>query len=467
MMRSSALQYSTSEYASHYRKSLLSVWLIILNGISLILLLFFYEQIMDLSLYYVSNMGSVYVIVSLAMLCFTVRKGVWSGSFVYLLVFSLFHFGMTFVYGINLPISDYDSYYMNQWFYSSFTKEAIYASTLSVNAYTTGCMILNLKKYSRDTGITYKKSKFPLSGAIITIICLMSWFVLVISKGGVSILFGSYENFLFQTNSLPLPYIYYGIGIGIGFLLSGGKSKIQYLALFMLAVWSVFAMILGLRNELLVPVVTGLVVMAKYKIPFSFKTVLILGICLLSILSIVRDLRKTGLNDSGNITINANPLSSLVEMGGSLRPVSEVILWHETGDSFIYGASYWAPIDRTIQLILPDLRASRLDSQNDYRLMNVLIQKRTGPVGFSPVAESYYNFGIFGVCIIMLLTGLLVSFMDTWRVTYFNQACFAVIFVALIGEVRQDFTPVPFQIVFGLCLVIFVSVLDNKFFHVK
>ena len=66
------------------------------------------------------------------------------------------------------------------------------------------------------------------------------------------------------------------------------------------------------------------------------------------------------------------------EAGGS-----EVVLFQ--GDPLLWGASYWGPIDRNLTYIVPGW--TRLPAEDDPRLLNVVIQDRVGPVGFSPIAE--------------------------------------------------------------------------------
>ena len=91
------------------------------------------------------------------------------------------------------------------------------------------------------------------------------------------------------------------------------------------------------------------------------------------------------------MVLDLHMFDAFAEMGGSLHPVEKVVRWRAEGDPLEMGASYWAPIERGAARVLPGLQTSV--AEDDMRIMNVLVTDRVGPIGFSPVAEAYRNFG--------------------------------------------------------------------------
>jgi hypothetical protein len=137
-------------------------------------------------------------------------------------------------------------------------------------------------------------------------------------------------------------------------------------------------------------------------------------------------------------------------MGSSIRPVVEVVSWVKSGEEHIYGQSYWAPIDRLMVYFVPNW--TRPPVQDDDRLLNVLIQQRAGPIGFSPIAEAYWNFGKYGVAFIMFLTGVLLAWIDAWSPTQTNRLIAGFILFPLLIQVRNAFVFVPVNIIIGLLI---------------
>jgi len=89
--------------------------------------------------------------------------------------------------------------------------------------------------------------------------------------------------------------------------------------------------------------------------------------------------------------------------------------------------------------------------------MNVLVQERVGPIGFSPIAEAYRNFGMFGIVFVLLGIGLLVGWMDRWPSNDFRNAILGVILLELLINVRNAFTATPSHLIIGLGIVMVVG----------
>jgi hypothetical protein len=146
------------------------------------------------------------------------------------------------------------------------------------------------------------------------------------------------------------------------------------------------------------------------------------------------------------------------ELGQSLRPTYETIRWIDDGDQFLEGASFWSPIERGFLRLFPIQEREVVDED---RQMTVLVFQRVGPIGFSPVAEAYYNFGVVGVPAVMAIIGLIVSALGMAGATPVGRAAMLTTLVPLLIFVRNSFTQVPGQIVIGLSLVAAVWLLTS------
>jgi len=408
-----------------------------------------------------ANLSSAIMAMGIIMVVYASSRGIWSASSIYVIVFSLFHFGLTLVYGLGLPIDIALEKHMNRWFYTPYLAQAIVLSSLGLLFYSMGVYIALLRQQQEQQNDEKISTGAVLlfAGLLATIISVFTWFYVVTSYGGTALLFSSYATFLGATEGGFLPYVYFGMGLGIALLGAAPPSRGRIAGFAVFAAWSLIALPLGLRGEVLIPALTACVLVSKRRPIISTGKALALGLALLVLINAMQQVRKIGVQGLSEADIQYNPLGALAEMGSSLRPVAVVVSWRDNGEDYIYGASYWAPVERALQLIVPF--GVRLDASDDERLLNVLMARRAGPYGLSPIAEAYRNFGAIGVCFIMLLTGFLIGAMDTWPATHVRQIMLGIIMVTLLLQVRNAFTPVPAQLVMGF-LVLGAIVLLNK-----
>ncbi|MBI4748165.1 MAG: O-antigen polysaccharide polymerase Wzy [Acidobacteria bacterium] len=384
-----------------------------------------------------------------------IKGGVSSASFVFLVVFSVFHFGALVIFGLGIPFSDAQNHTLQQWFFTSDTQLGAYLSLLGLLGATLGAF-LGQMKFGRQ-----QRQAFPLLestdrfagllGVAILMTCLVAWFGSVWAAGGSSIFTGSYESFLLATSETNLSWLYFGIGFGLVWLASTTNKHLKWVGLGAFAAWALIALPLGLRGEVLFPGVTYWVLARRSSSQKSVWKVAVLGLCLLCGISALRVIREVGVEQVNQTVLTASPTEALVELGSSLRPVSAVVTWTENGDEFLNGASYWAPFDRALVWVVPGW--GRVNAEDDDRLLNVQVMKRVGPIGFSPVAEAYYNFGPLGVVIAMMVTGWLIGWISGFSDSPLNRALLGVTFLPVLIQIRNSFVAVPFQLIAGLVTV--------------
>jgi hypothetical protein len=432
-----------------------SASLLILISLLVLVLLPSVDGWFGLSLVVLSRFTSISVGIVLAAVVYVSSRGWWSVSTIYLSVFTLFHFGIPFVLSLSPTALGAFPAGIEKWFYSPATEEAILVSCLGFTACGLGVGVAlrsTARQYSHARRETNINTSLPVMGFVLLVISLSGWFWLVISSGGVALLFSSYEIFLKVTEGTALPFVYYGIGLGLTSLATVPSTRLSRVGFGLFAGWALLAFVLGLRGEVLFPASAAAAVWAKRSVPLSGKKIPVLVCGLLMAIAVVKEVRQVGVHGLEVSALMVNPrdavVDALVEMGSSLRPVSVVVSWQGTTDDRLYGASYWAPVSRALFWIIPGW--SRLEAEDDERILNVVVERRVGPIGFSPVAEAYHNFGRIGVIGVLFLIGFVLGRMDLWPATQFHQALLGVIALPLLIEIRNTFTPVPGQIVVGL-----------------
>lgn len=386
-------------------------------------------------------------------------RGIWSVASVYLFIFGVFHFGVAPVIGFGLPYTFALEGVLARWLYLPATREALVLALVGFSAVTAGAAASAFRQTeapARANNDPHTSRALLIAGFGITALCIAAWFFLVIQAGGIGLLSGSYLSFLAVTSGLPLPYVYHGLGLGMTMLAAAQPGIWRRIGIGLFVVWCLFALPLGLRGEVLFPTAAALVIQARQRIPLSGRSLAMLVIAALFMIATVREVRQAGLQGFEWSEIRVSPFDALVEMGASLRPVVEVIRWHESGDDYLYGASYWAPLERAFYRLIPDLAVQRIDAEYDERLSNILVQYRVGFIGFSPVAEAYRNGGTTAVVLVMFLTGMILGWLDRLPLTPESQVLIGVVLVPLLIQVRNSFAAVPFQILSGALVALAV-----------
>jgi hypothetical protein len=383
--------------------------------------------------------------------------GVWSATSVYAAVFWCFHFGLVVMLALGYLTPADLSPWDETWALSPFVSEAAGLALAGVLAFASGaCLIFALRTRtwpiaSTEVG-TGSVHDHGFAGSLLVFGAVATWVGMVVASGGPGALFLPYEEYLQRTADFGSIFatVWPVLGCGIVMSVTGRKAWYRTAALFAFGCFAVIGLPLGLRSEVMFPAVGMLVALARRgKTLTPAKAIAAVAVVFL-IVPIVRDVRESGLRALSPATLNLPGLDALAEMGGSLHPVEKVVRWHAEGEPFQLGASYWAPFERGAARVLPGVRASTAD--DDLRLMNVLVLDRIGPIGFSPVAEAYHNFGPIGVVVVIGLFGLIIGAIDTAADPRTAVLLVATVYVPLLINVRNSFVSVPAQCALGFVL---------------
>jgi hypothetical protein len=383
--------------------------------------------------------------------------GVWSATGVYMAVFWCFHFGLVVVMATGYLAPGDLSPWEEEWALSPYVSEAAGLALAGAFAFASGaCLMFSIRSKSwptvRPGEWRAAVHEHGFAGSLLVCGAIATWAGIVVASGGPAGFFASYEEYLQNTAEFAnvIGVIWPVMGCGLVMSVTGRKAWYRTTAVIVFGCFALLALPLGLRSEVMFPAVAVLIALARGGKSLTPAKAIGTGLAILLIIPIVREVRESGLRGLASAALSVPGLNALIEMGGSLHPVEKVVRWHAEGEPYLQGASYWAPLERGAARLLPGVQAE--SANDDLRLMNVLVLDRIGPIGFSPVAEAYRNFGPLGVVAVIFLLGVIVGAIDTVADSRTAILLIAAVYVPLLINVRNSFVSVPAQCALGLTL---------------
>ncbi len=408
---------------------------------------------------------SVAVVAGCVLLCVRAQpRGVWACSSVYLITLSVFHLGVAALFATDTSFDRIRGQYDFRWLAVYPMSRLFAVATLGVVSAAVGVAAMTLLRAVRVAGdrpvpvagdlpATASPDRPDLrapAGLVVLAVSVVGLVAIVLAAGGIGLLFGSYAAVGQTALRGPLvPYVLLGVGLGLALAVIGGPSRWRTAALVVFALFAAVALPLGLRGEVMFPAVAAAAVAARRRIVVRGVVVLLGAVMLLALIGGLREIRESGLAATRLSAITFSPVDGIAELGASIRPIGSVLEWRdEFGERPPAGSTFYGQLDR---LVSGRLLGHPQPSQfSDERLFNVLMLDREGPIGGSPIAEAYYNFGARGVVGFLLLTGLVMAWMDHGRSVRRTDTACLVLLVPLITEVRNAFAAVPVQVMLGL-----------------
>lgn len=392
----------------------------------------------------------------------TLPKGMWSICFIFLAVVGVFHIGLVLANSVE-GISDQDILYqISRWFYTPETDNAIHVVNLAMIGFSLSAILFSKEAPQTSDllsdSLTYRKRLFNIGGLLLGAFIVL-FFAVIIATGAIN----SYGAYLEVMATNPLyavifSYLYFFIGIAFVFVCVAYAPGFGYLYFALFAIWALFAFKIGLRGEVMFPSAVAACMLGRKGAPLSGWILAILVLLFLIVTGIVKNARVSG---DYSQDLGLNPLNAVAEMGSSLRAVQETVKWRKN-DNFelLAGGSYWAPVERQLALFIPQL--DRVDVEQDGRLLNIVVQKKAGPIGFSAVAEAYINFGEKGVILVFFVIGWLMAKLDSSASTIRNDILIGVALLPIFVTIRNSFIHVPVQLILGLSLATLLMYLGYK-----
>ena len=399
------------------------------------------------------NVLSGLVIVLLgAVLLKTLPRGGWSICFIFFTAFAVFHMGLILADLVGGITDPQILYVISFWYDRPETENAVHLVNLALIGFSLAAILFSSPSQMTTTSTPINPSQltriYHLAGLFL--VAMVGLFFVIGLGTGV---LGSYGAYLATLQAVPIlgtvfAYLYLFIGIGLVLLSVTYRRGFPPWYFVAFALWALIAFKLGLRGEVMFPATSALCMLGRRGAPVKATTMVAGIFVFLIVTGIVKNARISG--DYSQID-SINPMNAVAEMGSSLRAVQEVVRWRKEEERLLMGGSYWVPIERQLALVIPGLE--RIPANEDPRMLNLVVQERAGPIGFSPVAEAYLNFGELGVPIVLFLFGALLASFDNRQAEIRQDLRIGVILVPLFVMIRNSFTPVPVQILIGLIMV--------------
>ena len=378
------------------------------------------------------------------------RPGVLRPSTVYLGVFGLFHGGLLVAIAARGPelLADHEVL----WAFDPHVVVAVRLVLLGMVCFTLGALSVGREAVPQSNTTTrLAPPGMGAWGLALEIAGALIFFSKVATAGGWGLVSGGYASYI-ETNSTSGLVGYATLGIGMGAVLAvlgGGRERTAAWVVFVL--YAVVAFPLGVRGSVLFPFALLMVAEARCGRRLRPLPAAAGAWTVLTAIGIIRQGRVDGYSWPGLGQILAAPLDAIAEMGSTLRPVAVVTDWHSGGDPYREG----------ITLVVGPLRVlERLTGWNggqpahDDRFFNVEIADRVGPIGGSPIAEGYHNFGTVGVILLMAAIGLFVGWIDRRPTPLADLRL--ILLLPLLIQVRNSFAPVPAWLLVAVALIALV-----------
>lgn len=227
---------------------------------------------------------------------------------------------------------------------------------------------------------------------------------------------------------------------------------------------TVLILFLGERSYVMFPLLTGAVIWHKLgrKIPKVVATVgIAVAVFIIPVISMLRSLGPYAELESRHLweaVEHGNVKSAVMEVGGVLTLVGNVIRWVPEEEPYRFGETYVkAMLEIVPNVGLSHSRSTRAEAKK--MLGGMTIDPRSlrpadwyifkinrwmfahgGGSGFSIIAEAYMNFGLAGVVFVFVMLGILLMKLDLKDLRYDYIALFcAIVFIwPLLKTVRND-----------------------------
>lgn len=367
-------------------------------------------------------------------------RGAVSATSVYLIVFSSFHGGLIVATAL-IGSAAYVGLDDNSWISVDNLKSSVEIVALTMVAFGLGAQCApRISVDQSPANADLIRERLAIAGKILIPIGLILTGRTVL-VGGLGILASGYNDFFAASAGRQFAY---GIGFvmtGCGLLICSGGANRRF-GWIIFGILALIALPIGLRGPLLFPAAAFVVVEARRR-RISWVTVLPAIIGLLTLTSVLRQTRTEGIRALFDLKgVGFAPIQGLAEMGYTIRPVYIVRDWMAAGLPPWHGISLIAPILRTFERFTGSLPAN---PDLDFRLFNVEIFNRAGPIGGSPVAEGLRNGGIPFAIGLLFVLGLVIGTLDKLPSSPAGSAGVVLYLAPLLAQTRNGFASVPAQ----------------------
>jgi oligosaccharide repeat unit polymerase len=388
------------------------------------------------------------------------RGGLYRPCTAYLMLFGLFHGGL--ILSVALRVTPTVSDDPAAWLLWPHAVVAVKLSILGMAAFALGAELMGgrPKEITRPRKLDEPalRQAFVLVGLTLELLGVAVFMATVFAAGGLSLVVGGYDAFLEVAGANPrIGYAITSIGVGAVLAVVGG-GRARKSAWIIYLVYAAIAFPIGLRGEVLFGLLALLVVEARLGRRLRALWTAIGGGVILVLIAFVRQTRTLS---TGAAVSSSSPqamiLEAIAEMGYSLRPTVVVVGWHSLNEPYMDGATFMAVPIRFIERMF-----GHGFPEYDPRLFNVEIAHRVGPIGGSPIAEAYHNFGTTGVVCFMLALGAVIGVLERQTLDAVGAAAVGVVLIPLLTQIRNSFASVLVDIGLGVITLLACRLYASK-----
>lgn len=401
--------------------------------------------------------------IGIGVLLVLATRSQWSAAFLSFIPLALFHVGLYVQPAIS---GSYPSFVLetgSYWFVRADHGLLTSLIAIGLSAFALGLVTSKPiigRDYFRplweDSEYRLERVVFAAWGSYVLVASVSLWFLGGLLAGGPQFFLMSYRGFLDATEGGLVGLTYIGIGIGLVLAVQDTHTVRSKISLGFFLAFSIAGYPLGLRGEVLMPLVAAVVVyMSLRENRPRWLLVLGSGLVLVSIPA-VKEIRRLGVgNGVSGAEVAFRPLEGIEEMGASARVLNTSISWHSHGDEpFLLGRTYYTYASRLINTLTG---GSNVPASSDFGLMNVEISSRVGNIGGSLIAEAHHNFGVVGVMVIPWIFGLIIGAVASKANTPKGMATLGIVVVILMMHVRNTFGPLTLWAAVGAATIMLAS----------
>lgn len=276
----------------------------------------------------------------------------------------------------------------------------------------------------------------------------------IISNG---LFMGLYKDILNVTSQIPLlQHSVILTSLSIALLLSAGTKKGIRVGLIIFAIDMVLHFSIGNRGEVLYAAV---ICFALYSLRFKtigWKQVLFSGLALIIIIPLVRIVRNGEFNIY-NFNLLGSFLDVLAEEGFQISPFTYIVQYVNNGHSHVWGMTY---VNDFVDFIMRRFGSASL-WMNTQQYVIKSIMPYDG-MGFSMIAETYYNFTIIGSCIWYAILARFMTRLElrisSDQLSVNKKMFLSMLMVELINLSRNDASTLPVYLAYMIILLLVFNI---------
>lgn len=367
----------------------------------------------------------------------------------------LVHNGFVIANFIDRSYSTFQSYLSMLFLCNPYYPKAIVIANIVIWFFVFSAEISTGKLYEYNKSLDYqiKTDEGNKWADIVGVLLLLYGTVylgyLIFSNG---LWLAGYVSSLSITENLPIySHIVVITSLSIAIIMAVGTRKGVRIGLILFAINSILHFSIGNRGEVMYAAV---ICFALYSIRYKnikLKHVIVAGIVAVILIPLVRISREMKL-DIYTLNPFASFLDVLCEEGLEISPFTYITQYLGDGNGHVWGMTY---ISNFQDFLMRRIGSEGTLLQEQYVIKSIMPYDG---MGFTMIAELYYNFGIIGAGVVYMLFAQIIKKWD--MKIYSNELCdakkmfVAMLMVEMINLTRNDSSTLPLYLSWSLILLL-------------